>query len=191
MLWNSVIFGSNESINYSYILLNLVYQHKMTHWHLGKFNDETRMQYIGRACQELMGYLESFKDNADVYDSLHSFLNGEVQLRWGEEIAAAIMSYINVMSLCSSPAEIKNTCVSIALYYALLRLQEFHQTGSSSVILSDTHPPVYIREKVVERLAAKEYGNDLTTFEATNGGVWFIVQTYFNIVLQALSNPEI
>lgn len=115
MLWNSGIFGSSESINYSYILLNLVYQHEMAHWHLGKFNDETRMQYIGRACQELMGYLESFKDNADVYDSLHSFLNGEVQLRWGEEIAAAIMSYINVMSLCSSPAEKKYMCVNSSL----------------------------------------------------------------------------
>lgn len=188
MIWNLGLFGSGENIEYAYTLLQLVYQHEMAHWHLGKFNDETRMQYIGRALKELMDYLETYKDNPDVYDSLHAFLDGEVQYRWAEEIAADIMSYINVMSKCTSPADRKNTCVSIAIYYALMRLQEFHYNGSASIVLSDTHPPVYIRERVVERLAAKEYNNDITSFEATNGGAWFIVQSFFNRVLENMGN---
>lgn len=188
MLWNIGLFGSGENMEYVDTLLQLVYQHEMAHWHLGKFNDETRMQYIGRALKELMDYLEAYKDNPDVYDSLHTFLDGEVPYRWAEEIAADIMSYINVMSLCTSPAERKNTCVSIAIYYAIMRLQEFHNHGSASIVLSDTHPPVYIRERVVECLAAKEYHNDLISFEATNGGAWFIVQSFFNGVLENWSN---
>lgn len=184
------LLASDEAYKYSLIVMKLIYHHEMAHWHFSKFNNEAKWDFILMAKKELQNFIEEYRALPEIYNILLSyfsidkqFMEGINPFSWEEEIAVDAMSFTSMYNLCKTQIERRDVCISFGLYYALLRMQELYNNPSGTLKVTYTHPPIQIREAVVERLFAKQKGVDLDYFRTRIGSSWYIIHTYYGIAI--------
>ncbi|MDF2926530.1 MAG: hypothetical protein K0R57_5444 [Paenibacillaceae bacterium] len=183
LIWSSNLFDADGDFPYTLTTAKLIFHHEMAHWHLSKFNKETRDFFIGNARNELLVYIDSLRtSNEELYHMLKMYLSDDILVKWAEEIAADMMSFHSLFNRCATTAERRDVFISIGLFYSLMKMQELH-FNKKTITLSDSHPPVLIRERAVRQIFAGSYEMTEEEFNFRMAGAWFFYSTYVDIIV--------
>lgn len=174
--WGQDLFINSKYAGYSFAVLWLIILHELGHWQYARFKTEWKIAYQKQALDVLTkqyskDFIESNVCRLDV---------------WLEEIIADYIAILYFTKFNRQNSDIKQCTkecyIAIGLFYGLLLMEELGQDLYNKI--SNTHPPVSIRQNVVQSLYANFFSEILKIpfahFNEYEINEWRIIQTYFS-----------
>ena len=178
--WPSNLGNSDKYSVYAIEILKLMLLHELGHWQYAHFNSEMKFAYDKQALQLLQADLENYGIS----------LRKEIISSWIHEIVAdyiAILVYTKNNIISHKEKQCSKQCyIAIGLYYGLISLEEL---GSGLYKrISTTHPPVFIRQNIVQKLYSNFFSNilEISYEDFMNHEIqeWLMIQKYYAMIIE-------
>lgn len=177
--WNVDILQKHKYSGYIYDILKLIFLHELGHWQYARFTKGMKRTYDKQAYDILKKYYsqEYILGNQKIFDA------------WVGEIIAdyiALLVFTKNSRQQSSNKQCTKQCyIAIGLYYGLIAMEEL---GSGLYKkMSNTHPPVKIRQEVAQKLYANFFSEILgipyDIFIENEIQEWYVIQLYFSKII--------
>lgn len=177
--WNPDAFQNNKYSIYSYDIFKLIFLHELGHWQYARFTRAMKNAYDKPVYDILLRYYSK------------EYISGNQQMfnTWVEEIIAdyiALLVFTKNSRQQSSNKQCTKQCyIAIGLYYGLIAMEELGSGLYKRV--SNTHPPVKIRQEVAQKLYADFFADILEIpydiFINVEIQEWYVIQLYFSIII--------
>lgn len=167
--------------------ITLIYRHEMMHWHMRRFKESVRKQYIKEATDMLFFCVREYS-----FADIKKFLSVKTNAveAWAEEICADFFAFHMTLVLNDSVQKQRDIYLAIAYYYASLHVEELIQNdalnNSQGIKLNESHPPAAVRQLTLMHWLAKDMGMPFEQYMLTSAGAWLHVSIVFNTTITDL-----
>lgn len=178
--WPSESFTRFKYSEYSLNVLWLIYLHEFGHWQYARFKREWKVAYNKLTLNAL--YKECEKN---FIEENQCRLDSWVKEIIADYIAVLVFTLNNRIDIHDKQCA-KECYMSIGLFYGLVSLEELGQEMYNKIY--NTHPPAWVRQKVVQRMYANFFSEDLkisyNQFIEREIKEWYIIQDYFHELIE-------